>query len=319
MRNYSIISVVFSLLVLLSSPIYSQFGASNFNSNKNWTANKRELFFSIGGAQFMGDLGGRDRIGTTKSIVDWDWKAMRFGGSIGYRYRFHARWATSTHLSVALISGDDAHTNEIIRNSRNLHFRSPIVDLAQRLELIVYANERVGARHRIPGIKGMRTSAELVYLFSGIGGFYFNPQAKINNVWTNLHPLTTEGQGLEGGADPYKRINVSIPFGVGFKVGIGQFWRVGMEFTYHMTFTDYIDDVSTNYYNPNALSSKGAAAVYASNPAKANHIWFAPGQQRGNPDDDDAFFTTNIVFTRNITYPKTRGYTGIKWKGRTKF
>jgi hypothetical protein len=166
----------------------------------------------------------------------------------------------------------------------------------------------------------MRTSSELVYVFSGIGGFFFNPQAKINNRWTNLHPLKTEGQGFEGGADPYRRVNVSIPFGIGFKVGIGQFWRVGMEFTYHMTFTDYIDDVSTNYYNPNVLAQQiGPDAAYASNPAKANHIWFAPGEQRGNPEDDDAFLTGNIVFTRNITYPKTRGYTGIKWKGRTKF
>jgi hypothetical protein len=111
MRNFYNICILLILTFLLVSPSYSQFGSSNFNSNKNWTANKREVFFSVGGTQVLGDLGGRDRIGTQKSLVDWDWAAMRFGGSIGYRYRFHARWATSTHLFFGLVSGDDANTN----------------------------------------------------------------------------------------------------------------------------------------------------------------------------------------------------------------
>ena len=90
----------------------------------------------------------------------------------------------------------------------------------------------------------------------------------------------------------YQSFNYSVPFGIGFKYSIGSFWRIGLELDYHMTFTDYIDDVSTNYYNPQVLASiYGSDAAYASNPAKANHTWFAPGQQRCNPDDNDALFT----------------------------
>jgi hypothetical protein len=282
--------------------------------------NKKEIFFSIGATQFLGDLGGRDQIGTQKSLVDIDWNMTRMGIGAGYRFRFHPMWAWSTQLYAGMLRGDDANTNEIVRRSRNLHFRSPIVEWSNRIECIVYANERVGARYKVQGLKGFRTSSEVVYLFTGISGIFFNPQMQINGTWTNLQPLRTEGQGLVDGVDEYSRVTVAIPFGVGFKIGIGQYWRVGMEFIYNKTFTDYIDDVSTNYYDPNVLAAQiGPDAAFASNPAIENHNWFAPGQQRGNPDDNDAYFFTNIVLTRNITYPKPKGGSRIRWSGRTKF
>jgi hypothetical protein len=308
-----------ALLTLTVGFSHSQM-SSNFNSSRNWSMNKKEIFFSIGATQFLGDLGGRDQIGTQKSLIDIDWNMTRMGLGAGYRFRFHPMWAWSTQLYAGMLRGDDANTNEIVRRSRNLHFRSPIVEWSNRIECIVYANERVGARYKIQGLKGFRTSSEVVYLFTGISGIFFNPQMQINGTWTNLQPLRTEGQGLPGGVDEYSRVTVAIPFGVGFKIGIGQYWRVGMEFIYNKTFTDYMDDVSTNYYDPNVLAAQvGPDAAFASNPAIENHNWFAPGQQRGNPDDNDAYFFTNIVLTRNITYPKPRGGSRIRWSGRTKF
>ncbi len=293
--------------------------ASNFNSSRNWSLNKHELFFALGGTQFLGDLGGLNQVGSQKSIIDLDWPATRAGLGVGYRFRFHPMWATSTQLYFGLLNGDDANTDEIIRRSRNLSFRSPIVELSQRIECIIFANERVGARYKIRGLKGKRPRADVVYLFSGISGFYFNPQTQINGNWTNLRPLKTEGQGLPDGAEEYGPVSLAIPFGVGFKLGIGNFWRLGMELSYNKTFTDYLDDVSTNYYDPTVLAAQvGDDAVYAANPAIENHSWFTAGQQRGNPNDKDAYLFANIVLTRNITYPKPRS-SRIKWKGRTKF
>jgi hypothetical protein len=282
--------------------------------------NKKEIFFTVGATQFLGDLGGRDQIGTQKSLADLDWNMTRMGIGGGFRYRFHPIWATSTQLYAGMLHGDDANTDEIIRRSRNLSFRSPIIELSQRIECIVFANERVGARYKIQGLKGFKPSSEVVYVFSGLSAFWFNPQMNINGSWTNLQPLRTEGQGLPGGADEYRRVSVAIPFGVGVKVGIGQYWRIGMELIYNKSFTDYMDDVSGNYYDPAVLAAQfGPEAAFASNPAIENHHWFAPGQQRGNPDDKDAYFFTNIVLTRNITYPKPKGGSRVKWSGRTKF
>lgn len=314
MRNYLI-----SLSLLISSQLFGQM-SSNFNSSKNWSMNKHEVFFAVGPTFFLGDLGGLNKEGTQKSIVDLDFSSTRVGGGLGYRFRFHPRWATSTQLYFALVDGKDSNTDEIIRRSRNLSFRSPILELSQRLELIILANEKVGARYNIRGLKGMRPRADVLYVFSGISGFYYNPQTQINGKWTNLRPLRTEGQGLPGGADEYGMFSLAIPFGVGFKFGIGQFWRLGMEISYNKTFTDYIDDVSTVYYSPSTLASEvGSDAVYAANPAIENHSWFGEGMQRGNSEDKDAYLFANIVLTRNITYPKPKRGSRVKWKGRTKF
>jgi hypothetical protein len=310
--------LIIIVAISFSTSGFAQF-SSNFNSSRNWSLNKHELFFALGATQFLGDLGGLNKIGSQNSIVDLDWPATRPGVGVGYRFRFHPMWATSTQIYFGLLNGDDANTDEIIRRSRNLSFRSPILELSQRIECILFANERVGARYRIKGLKGSRPKSDLIYIFSGISGFYFNPQAQIDGDWTNLRPLRTEGQGLSGGPDEYSRINFAIPFGVGFKLGMGNFWRIGMELSYNKTFTDYIDDVSTDYYDPSVLAAEvGQDAVYAANPAIENHSWFTSGQQRGNPEDNDSYLFANIVLTRNITYPKPKK-NRIKWKGRTKF
>jgi len=309
-------SFLLSLLLLLTATAFSQ----GFNNSRNWSLNKHELFFAVGSTHFLGDLGGLNREGTQKSFVDLDWASTRFGGAIGYRFRFHPRWATSTQLYFGMVSADDANTEEIIRRSRNLSFRSPILELSQRVEYIIYAKEEAGARYSRLGLKGRETKADALYIFSGISGFFFNPQTKIDGSWTNLRPLRTEGQGLPGGPDEYSRLSFAIPFGAGYKFSIGEFWRLGIEISYNKTFTDYIDDVSTEYYDPAILKSKvGKDAVYAADPSIENHNWFVEGQQRGNPDDNDAYVFTNITITRNITYPKPRGMSRSRWSGRTKF
>ena len=294
--------------------------SSNFNSSKNWSLNKKEIFFTIGGTHFLGDLGGLDRIGTTKSPVDIDWNMTRLGGGLGYRYRFRPMWAWSAQLYGGFLRGDDANTNEIIRRSRNLSFRSPIIEFSNRIEAILYARETRGARYKIQGLRGFRSNSELIYIFSGISGIYYNPQGKVDNTWVNLHPLRTEGQGLPDGPEEYGRLSLAIPFGLGIKIGIGRFWRVGLEIIYNKTFTDYIDDVSTNYYDPSVLANEfGQESAYFSNTASENLNWFTPGQQRGNPRDNDAYLFSNITFLRNITYAKTRGSSRVRWKGKTKF
>jgi hypothetical protein len=312
-------NILLYLLLFFTPLVYSQ-NSGGFGNSKNWSLNKHEIYFSIGTSQFLGDLGGLDKEGTQKSLVDLDFSSTRIGGGIGYRYRFHRRWATSTQLYFGMVSGADANTDEVIRRSRNLSFRSPILELSQRIEFIIYSKEQGGARYSRLGTKGRSTKADFFYVFSGISGFYFNPQTKINGSWTNLRPLKTEGQGLPGGQEEYGKFSMAIPMGVGFKFAIGKYWRLGLEISYNKTFTDYIDDVSTDYYDPAILAkSVGKDAVYAANPSIENHTWFTEGQQRGNPDDNDGYLFTNITVTRNITNSKSKGMSRSRWNGRTKF
>lgn len=289
--------------------------SSNFNTQRNWSNNKKEWVIGFGATNFLGDLGGADRIGTDYSLRDLNLKSTSLGGSLAYRYRFHPYMATSTVLNVGMLRGDDKRTDEAVRNARNLHFRSPVVNLTQRFECIVLANEKVGRRYRIGGLKGMNDKNMQTYIFSGIGIMLFNPKAFYNGAWVPLKPLRTEGQGLPGGPKEYKRYTATIPFGVGYRYGISKMWRVGLEISYVKTFSDYIDDVHGVYYDPNLLKEYvGKDAAVLSNPTKNKSAikgnWFGPGEQRGD-EQKDAVFYVNVTFIRNVTY-------SVYTKGRKK-
>lgn len=314
-------SLLFMLFATCSTLSFAQH--TNFNSQRNWSLNKKELMIGFGATNFLGDLGGRNQIGTDFSPVDLDIQATSFGGTLGYRFRFSPKWATSTQISGGLLRGTDANTDEVIRNSRNLSFRAPVVTLSQRLEYLVYTYEQFGSRYNIPGIRAAKERNNQVYIFAGIGGTYFNPQGKVNGSWYNLADLNTEGQGLAGGPDDYIPFTLAIPMGVGFRWGIDKVYRIGFEITYTTTFTDYIDDVSGTYYDRDAITTAyGPEAGYFSNPSVQNQHWFAAGQQRGDKNKD-SYLTCNLIIYRNLTYKPTNYKFGrptkFKGGGRYKF
>lgn len=322
-------------LLLSATTVFAQH--TNFNTQSNWALNKKEIMIGFGATQFLGDLGGADQIGTDYSLRDIDWASTSLGGMIGYRFRFHPRWATSTTVNIGMVRGNDALTNEIVRQSRNLHFRSMFYEVQQRIEVIILANEKFGNRLGLRGHRTrMRDRNEQVYLFTGVGVNYFNPKANYQGNWVALRPLNTEGQG-SGQAftvynsdgtqqytprDQYSLVTATIPFGIGMRMGIGRMWRIGLEATYVKTFTDYMDDVSGYYADPayiSSVSSDPTAAVYLANPATDNTAWFAPGQQRGD-NEKDAFYTVNLIVVRNITYKNyMKSRRQNKWRGRYKF
>lgn len=293
---------------------------SNFNTQRNWSKNKKEVFFGGGATQFLGDLGGRDQVGTDYSLVDLDIPSTGFNIMAGFRYRWHPYWATKSQISVGIVRGSDEHTQDLIRNSRNLSFRSPVFDFQQRVEFILFAQEKVGSRYFLAGTQGtrMQEKSNQIYVFAGAGITYFNPQGLYNGTWINLRPLRTEGQGLPGGPEQYLPVTATIPLGIGFRWTLNSTWRMGIEATYMKTFTDYMDDVSGDYYyNPTVQNSP--EAIYLSNPALSNLTWFNHGEKRGD-DNLDAYFYVNFVFSKNITYKnmykkgKSYRYRGAKAK-----
>jgi len=291
-----------ALTILSLVPIISFAQISSLNTQRNWAMNKKEISFGLGATGFLGDLGGGNRIGSYYSLRDIDLNSTHIGGSVSFRYRFHPHFATSTMVNAGMLRGSDTYTDEPSRNQRNLNFRSFFVMLSQRFEIIVLANERVsrrsGADHN-----------EQLYLIGGIGAMYFNPKSMYQGSWIMLHDKHTEGQGLSGGPAEYKRITATIPIGVGFRMGISRLWRIGLEVTYVKTFSDYIDDVSGEYYDPAIIGAMyGTNAAYLSNPSSTPEA-YNPGSQRGGKQKD-AFFYANIMLTRNITYKSTSRRSG---------
>lgn len=307
------------IFVALGTSAFAQF--SNFNTQKNWSMNKKEFIFGGGATQFLGDLGGQDGVGKDYSLADINWRATNFNTTLGFRYRFHPTFATTSSINFGKYRASDLFTLNGPRNARRIDIKSTLITLSQRMEYIVYANEKVGKRNNIPGLKGMKDKNTQAYIYGGLGIAYYNPQGGPGTKYEGefLRPLSTEGQGYAGGAKPYKVITAVVPFGIGYRTGIGRMWRVMVEATYFKTFTDYMDDVSTTYFSYSANDIPGsAAAIYFSNPSE-DWTTFQNGDKRGD-NERDAFFYVNVTFAKNVTYKSYQRGKPIKWKGvRAKF
>src|SRR5262249_36926237 len=145
--------------------------------------------------------------------------------------------------------------------------------------------------------------------------FHFNPYTyDANNKKVFLQPLSTEGEGFTPGIKNYKLMQFNIPFGIGAEYSLNEDMRVGLEFGYHKTFTDYIDDVSTNYVDQTALlNARGQTAVDLAwrGDEKGGGPYPAAGLTRGNPNNKDAFYYLAITFTKRIVFDQYKDIAGL--------
>jgi hypothetical protein len=271
---------------------------------------KWEVCLGLGATNFLGDLGGADQIGTN-GIKDLEVVLTRPGLSLNARYRKSRYWGYKGGFYWGIVSGYDYLTQERYRHNRNLHFKSQIFEFSLIGEFY-FTKERPGHIYKYKKLKGWRHIDAQIYLMGGIGGFYFNPKAVWGGKYIPLQPLGTEGQGVKPGTKKYSRVSVCVPVGVGFKSALDRRWSVGLEIGMRKTFTDYIDDVSTVYYDPvqigQANGTMGQAAMFLANPTNnevtaANNYGVNPtaeGQQRGDATDNDAYMFVHITVNYKI-------------------
>ena len=240
-----------------------------------------EIGVMLGAMNYIGDLNSQSAAGK-----------MNMAGSAILRYDFHSRWAVQFGFSYGNIEGGNPDAIE----KRNLSFRSQIIEgsLTVQFNFVPYQNGAYAQRFT-------------PYMFAGIGVFGFNPKTQYNGNWYELQPLCTEGQGLAQYPDrkPYSLIQLSIPFGLGFKCRIGKYFTVGAEYGFRKTWTDYLDDVSTTYVDGELLTAntEAMAAILSdrSGERELNHA-YAPGTQRGDDSLNDwyAFFGLSLTVKLSV-------------------
>lgn len=292
-----------TIIILLLTVLFVESGLSQRSAR--WRRMRYEIIYGIGATNFLGELGGANRIGTN-FVRDLEFVSTRPLGSLGMRYKLQEDLSVKVAFTGGYLRGDDKLTGEMFRSNRNLHFRSLILEFGSQLEYSVI-REKIGHRYnlrRVRGVKGFRTNT---YFFVGLAGFYFNPQAKyLDGKWYNLQPLCTEGQSLVPTRKKYSRIQASIPYGVGFKYGLDRKWSLGLEIGLRKTFTDYIDDVSTTYFDNAVIAAeKGDVAAYFADPSLGrfdtdpiNDSWTGSNTQRGDAKDKDTYMFVIL----NLTY-----------------
>ncbi|MCB0642585.1 MAG: outer membrane beta-barrel protein [Phaeodactylibacter sp.] len=245
-----------------------------------------EMGLQLGGTNYVGDLS----FNSSKLYL----KETRFGAGLFGRYNFSDLFAVKLAANFGNIGGTDANVNIEEIRQRNLNFRTPLFDFALTGEV------------NIPGFQPYNLNRPISgYLFAGIGAVNFQPKGFYQGAWTNLQPLGTEGQGLEGGdGSLYGRWALTIPFGVGFKYAVFDKLTLGLEIGARKTFTDYLDDVSGNYADIGLLlAERGEVAAALSN-RTGEYLNSEPldltGQARGDQVNSDWYFIFGLTVSYNF-------------------
>lgn len=130
----------------------------------------------------------------------------------------------------------------------------------------------------------------------------------------DLQPLRTEGQGMPGYPEskPYNLTQINIPYGVGLRYYFSDRISVAFEAVNRKTFTDYIDDVSTNYIADSDFDAYFGAGSATAQMAKqmANKTQlvgaetripgYNAGDKRGTVGRKDSYYT--MGFKLNIRF-----------------
>ncbi len=130
------------------------------------------------------------------------------------------------------------------------------------------------------------------YIFAGIGYMFYNPIANLGGEAFLLREAQTEGTA-------YRKWTFTVPLGVGMKFKVNEFSNINVDISYHLTFTDYLDDVSTTYATefPNStaeLLSDRKDEIGVINPKFYDQIQH--GSRRGDPSKKDSFLLLSFKF-----------------------
>lgn len=294
-------NLLFLLLLWLMIPC--QFlNAQYYYYNNNYYDNP--VVFEIGGTfgvmNSLTDLGGKSGIGK-KFIKDIRWKTAK----PSYGVYLMAMYNNVVGARLEGTFGQAAGFDSILKNvgpstygryERNLSFKSQISELQLSFEIhpLFFKNYDDGEPPRLSP-----------YGVVGAGVYKFDPQAKLNGQWYSLQPLHLEGQGFPEYPDRkiYQLTQLNAIGGLGLKYEINSVFNARLEFLHRFLFTDYLDDASQEDYIDPALFYKYLSPNQAAiaqqlyrrtnelNPGDVTHN---PNLQRGDPKDNDSYFTIQL-------------------------
>jgi hypothetical protein len=253
-----------------------------------------ELGGSIGIMNSITDLGGQS---SNKKIyfneINWQNKNTAAGFYVGAM--FQQIVGVRLEATYGSIKGNDSLLpNTSSRRLRNLSFRSDIREIGLIAE---FHPLNLGNREQ-----PLMFSP---YIMAGAGWFSFNPQGNLDGKWVDLKPLRTEGQGFTEYPDrtPYRLSQANLCAGMGIRYDVNSSFNIRLEWLHRYLFTDYLDDASTQYINPDLFSSYLSPSL--AQQAKLLHKRIPVSSvTRGNPKSNDSYFTINLK--AGITLGRTR-------------
>lgn len=302
----------------------------NFRGQKG-TFGKQKAYSAVGlqvnALNYYGDLAPRP------SHFSTDISFTRPGFGLSFMHRFGPRYTVLATGMFGTLKGADAQSadkddlsNGVYRYKRNLSFRNQIKELSVVAVLDLFKNEG----NYIARVKWTP------YAFVGISVFMHNPQAQAPATglngnalpeagqWVDLRPLGTEGQfstlqstDANSGIKPYNLTQFAVPFGLGARLKLNEVMDLWADIGFRYTFTDYLDDVSSNYvdlgalntdlaramsYRTNELNLSSSTRTYVGRDGQTYRVETGYGEEnpdnmRGSKKDKDTYMVTSIRLT----------------------
>jgi len=259
-----------------------------------------ELGGSIAAMNCLTDVGGNKGIGKP-FVKDLNYGNTKFAGSAYFSATYKYAVGLRLEYTFGQVGAYDSILKDVQsttqgRYQRNLSFRTNISEFAIIAEFHpLYMFVDWSSKNTPP-------PSLSPYLLAGIGFYHFNPQALLGDQWVDLQPLHTEGEGWVPGRPNYSLNQTNIPVGLGLRYEVNSMLNVRAELIVRLLHTDYLDDVSTRYISP---------ALFAQNGLRGNQLTDAlllnsrnlnldpkyishPGGIRGDPNNNDSYFTFNL-------------------------
>jgi hypothetical protein len=215
-----------------------------------------------------------------------------FAFEAGLQYQLSDNFYLRGNYLAGQVKADDKLSDRVFARLRNLNFTSIILEGSISVEYDFFK---------------LRVEKQWTpYIFAGVGYFFFNPYTydTAGNKFY-LQPYGTEGQGLPQYPDRkfYSLYQLNIPAGFGLKYALSDRVSIGFEVGFRKLFTDYLDDVSTTYPDPNLLfTARGPYAVelsFREGEVSQGAVVKVNGP-RGNPGSKDDYYTGLFRFTYTL-------------------
>jgi len=205
------------------------------------------------------------------------------GLALGFKFRrnFNERICVAAGLDYGRVSGSDSDSYNSFERTRNLDFRSNVVDLNFTWEFNFF-----------PYVHGTSDQHYTPYFFAGFSMMRFNPKTDLDGVTYSLADYNTETKSDNTNIS-YSLASGSLVYGVGFKWDINRDFSFNVHLSGRSLFSDYIDDVSQNYPSNNPGSIDQALAD------RSGDVNFAaPKSQRGDGLSNDSVYFLSVGIVR---------------------
>jgi hypothetical protein len=240
-------------------------------------------------AQEGWELGGFVGMSTYYGDLNPKFSFKRLGPSLGVlaRKNFDGRLCFRVAASYANVGASDKKAKGEFERARNLSFSSNIFEASAVMEFNFqdFHSNRRGDKPVAP------------FLMAGLGVLHFNPTTVYEGVRYNLRDMGTEGQAR---GEEYGLVTGAVILGGGVKIDMNQNLSWNVEISGRLAFTDYLDDVSGVYGDPNAIAGYHGdiAAALADRSVEIGERIGRAGRQRGDSKANDSyvFLTVGLAY-----------------------